>query len=426
MLHRIPSREELTVDNGQTFAATPRTCEVEFPFGRVQSSVPPSSDDEEQDQPPKRARVNEPDGSEPGSLKIPIKKFNPFAANNMVKALSLHKKIVIPENMLDHHWENKYLELSSLAVTSSTWKCHLSSFNKLKSFAKSTNTKINWPLNEKIRNGFIVWCFDKGNVNAKTVDKYLVHLNSIQSFLGFKKFNKNRDQTKTLLKGYENARFYHNKKPKTRKAITFHLLQELKNKTRSFFSNKLISKTFWCICSLAFFGCFRLGEILTKNKNSFDPASDLLWKDVKIHRKSISINIKTQKVTSGYPNKIYLFNFKNKHLCPVRSIKSLKHAQSKINLFNPDWPVFRTGKTAFVAQKDINRFLKNSFPNSNISGHSFRAGIPTSIANFPDLTNDNHAMGWGRWRSKAFASYQKSKKKQKKWVFRKIEKALLS
>ena len=251
-------------------------------------------------------------------------------------------------------------------------------------------------------------------------------MNSIQSFLGFKKFNKNRDQTKTLLKGYENAKFYHNKKPKTRKAITFHLLKKLKNKTRSFFSNKLISKTFWCICSLAFFGCFRLGEILTKNKNSFDPASDLLWKDVKIHRKSVSINIKTQKVTSGYPNKIYLFNFKNKHLCPVRSIKSLKHAQSKLNLFNPDWPVFRTGKTAFVAQKDINRFLKNSFPNSNISGHSFRAGIPTSIANFPDLTNDNHAMGWGRWRSKAFASYQKSKKKQKKWVFRKIEKALLS
>ncbi len=161
-----------------------------------------------------------------------------------------------------------------------------------------------------------MWCFDKGNVNAKTVDKYLVHLNSIQSFLGFKKFNKNRDQTKTLLKGYENARFYHNKKSKTCKAITFHLLQELKNKTRSSFSNKLISKTFWCICSLAFFGCFRLGEILTKNKNSFDPASDLLWKDVKIHRKSVSINIKTQKVTSGYPNKIYLFNFKKQASLP--------------------------------------------------------------------------------------------------------------
>ena len=93
--------------------------------------------------PPKRARVDEPDRSEPGSLKNPIKKFNPFAANNMVKALSLNKKNVIPENILDHHWENKYLELSSLAVTSSTWKCHLSSFNKLKSFAKSTNTKIN-------------------------------------------------------------------------------------------------------------------------------------------------------------------------------------------------------------------------------------------------------------------------------------------
>ena len=344
----------------------------------------------------------------------------------MAKSLSQSKSIVIPDNMQNKFWENEYFKLSSLAVTSSTWKCRLSSLNKLKTFAKSTKTEIMWPLNEKIRNGFIVWCFAKGNVMAKTVDKYLVHLNSIQSFLGFKKFTKNKSQTKALLKGYENANVHLNKKPKIRKAITFHMLQDLKEKIRSTISNPILARTFWCICSFAFFGCFRLGELLTKNKSSFDPDSDLLWKDVKIYGKSISINLKTQKIDTGYLNKIYLFKFKNKHLCPVRSIKRLKHIQRKNKLYNKNLPVFRVQKAKFVTQKDINKFLKISYPDSKVSGHSFRAGIPTSIANFPELTNDSHAMGWGRWRSKAFKSYQKSKKKQKKWIFHKIEKALLA
>jgi len=34
-------------------------------------------------------------------------------------------------------------------------------------------------------------------------------------------------------------------------------------------------------------------------------------------------------------------------------------------------------------------------------------------------------MGWGRWKTKAFLTYQKFRKKQKKWVFKKISRALL-
>ena len=142
-------------------------------------------------------------------------------------------------------------------------------------------------------------------------------------------------------------------------------------------------------------------------------------------QKSISINVKSPKSTPRHADKIYLFNFKFKKLCPVRSMKKLKKLQLSNELFSKDFPVFRLEQHTFLTQKDINRFLKSSFKNSYIRGHSFRAGIPTSIANFPDIPNDNHIMGWGRWRSKKFSTYQKAKKNQKRWVFRKIEKALL-
>ena len=135
----------------------------------------------------------------------------------------------------------------------------------------------------------------------------------------------------------------------------------------------------------------------------------------------MSIQIKSQKVASSYSNKIYLFRFKEKKLCPVRSIQKLHKYLRNHKLFDKNLPVFRFGQTKFLTQKVINNFLKKWFPDSHISGHSFRAGIPTSIANFPDLTNDNHAMGWGRWRSKAFSSYQKAKKKQKNGFFIKLK-----
>ena len=100
-------------------------------------------------------------------------------------------------------------------------------------------------------------------------------------------------------------------------------------------------------------------------------------------------------------------------------MKELKKLQLSNELFSKDFPVFRLEQHTFLTQKDINRFLKSSFKNSYIQDHSF-----TSIANFPDIANDNHIISWGRWRSKIFSTYQKAKKNQKRWIFRKIEKAL--
>ena len=58
-----------------------------------------------------------------------------------------------------------------------------------------------------------------GNVSANTVDNYLVHLNGIESFLGFKKFDNSKKYTKSLLKGFKNAKNLKNKKnSKTKKS----------------------------------------------------------------------------------------------------------------------------------------------------------------------------------------------------------------
>ena len=78
-------------------------------------------------------------------------------------------------------------------------------------------------------------------------------------------------------------------------------------------------------------------------------------------QKSISINVKSPKSTPRHADKIYLFNFKFKKLCPVRSMKKLKKLQLSNELFSKDFPVFRLEPHTFLTQKNINSFLMSSF-----------------------------------------------------------------
>jgi hypothetical protein len=56
----------------------------------------------------------------------------------------------------------------------------------------------------------------------------------------------------------------------------------------------------------------------------------------------------------------------------------------------------------------------------NIQGHSFRAAIPSAMANNSDLANNEEIKSWGRWNSGSFRLYTQLKYNQKKTIFNKI------
>jgi hypothetical protein len=55
-----------------------------------------------------------------------------------------------------------------------------------------------------------------------------------------------------------------------------------------------------------------------------------------------------------------------------------------------------------------------------ISGHSFRAALPSAMANDPIATKDTDIKQWGRWSSDSYLLYTRLKLKQKEILFRKI------
>jgi hypothetical protein len=59
-----------------------------------------------------------------------------------------------------------------------------------------------------------------------------------------------------------------------------------------------------------------------------------------------------------------------------------------------------------------------------ITGHSFRAALPSALASCPDIASQDDIRQWGRWTSDSYLLYTRLKIRQKKLIFAKIVSAL--
>ena len=55
-----------------------------------------------------------------------------------------------------------------------------------------------------------------------------------------------------------------------------------------------------------------------------------------------------------------------------------------------------------------------------ITGHSFRAGIPTFISSYPDKGSISELKEWGNWHSNSYKAYEKDEREKRRKLFRKI------
>ena len=55
-----------------------------------------------------------------------------------------------------------------------------------------------------------------------------------------------------------------------------------------------------------------------------------------------------------------------------------------------------------------------------ITGHSFRAAIPTAMASSPSTCNVSEILEWGNWELNSFKIYTKNEREKKRVIFGKI------
>ncbi len=191
--------------------------------------------------------------------------------------------------------------------------------------------------------------------------------------------------------------------------------------------NKLTGQSVWACCLTAFWGAFRLGELLGRNGYRFDVFSDLLWKDLNWGQDWVRITIKSAKVRGPPGNSALLFSIPDQKLCPVAALLRLKKSQENFSMGNLDEPVFRESNGKFLTKRVfldlINQKGKGDYP--LVTGKSFRSAIPSAMESFPSTFRESHIKALGRWRGRSYQLYMRNDEPEFRQVFKAVSSTLL-
>jgi hypothetical protein len=141
--------------------------------------------------------------------------------------------------------------------------------------------------------------------------------------------------------------------------------------------------------------------------------------------KSVIINVRFPKVIRNTKGDfIDLFEIKNCSCCPYTALKKL--AELHPHLIKKNHEVFSFQNGGFLTTKLLTETIRNLLKKhigasaNQITGHSFRAGIPAALAEHPDLASDHEIMIWGCWSSNSYRAYTRLKHEAKFSIFNKI------
>ena len=162
----------------------------------------------------------------------------------------------------------------------------------------------------------------------------------------------------------------------------------------------------WCAMLLAFFGCFRLSNLVPTSKDKFDPLKHLRRSDVRIEKNLVLVYYKWSK-TNQNSNKVAWV--------PVGSVSDVRFSIkchllslfSQVNVHS-DAPLFSYKTNVYHSRHSLVRLLDLCVFDANLSvsdysWHSFRRGA--AVFAFELGLGDSAVQMLGDWSSGAFKNY---------------------
>ena len=162
----------------------------------------------------------------------------------------------------------------------------------------------------------------------------------------------------------------------------------------------------WCAMLLAFFGCFRLSNLVPVSKNRFDPLKQLKRDDIKFEKNIVLIFYKWAKTNQ---------NCNRVSWVPICSVDDGRFNISfwfkklfSIVKVPMDAPLFSFGRNEFHSRYSLVRALDKcvydiGLPVADYSWHSFRRGA--AVFAFELGLADSAVQLLGDWSSSAFKNY---------------------
>jgi len=318
--------------------------------------------------------------------------------------------------------------LMGAAFATNSWNRYNASLNCFSKFLLSIHKPLTFPLNKELLRGFVSWAINTKKLQPNTVRVYISDLKLAHNLRDLDSNFFDDFFTKTMLKGADHINMYESITRKAKLVMTFNMLKILGHQIRLSDWTFEKKKLFWAASCLAYFGSFRMGELLPLN-NNYNMEETLNWTDINFRNdNSALINIKFPKhIKNANGDFADIFSIEGKNYCPILLLKNLKASRLNPTSDSPVF-IFSSGKALTINDFtfDLKKLLLPVFGPviHNLSGHSFRAGIPAALSNCPDLANDNDVCIWGRWSSNGYKAYTKLKQNARRNIFNKILKAI--
>jgi hypothetical protein len=341
------------------------------------------------------------------------------SANKYSTIPTFQSNSLIPKNLPD-----SAKKLVNASITKSSWNKHLAARKSFEAFETFSGKKFDWPLHETYICDYIAWALFKNDLKVSTIKSYISSLTFLHKLNNLDPKGCSSFLVSTALQGAVNLEFYNDRTKPSRKVMTLPLLKLLGHQIAKSKFSRHDKQVIWSACLLAFFGSFRFSELLPPSASSFNAFETLLWNDVIFKDDSVIIRVKIPKSRCSQGEVIDLFEIENSNVCPVSALRNLQSRQGTNP--NPAMPIFTMEDGSFLSLSILNSYLYDFFhpligEEANlISGHSFRAALPSALANSPDIANDSDIRSWGRWNSSAFKRYTRLKPRQKRVIFSKI------
>ena len=263
---------------------------------------------------------------------------------------------------------------------------------------------------------YVGYLLDDRSCSSKTVAQYLSGVRMLHLCNGMDVAALRPPIINLILKGrehWENIQETLKNKPK-RVPVTISVMKYLKRILTETKMNDEKKIRLWLICCLLWNGSLRVHELLSRNRDSFDPITTLRCEDIElvsffdggVKKSLLRIHLKSPKERRvGTGVKLEIFS-NGTFCCPIRAWGKW----SKMVTLEPGLPLFREGPKYFTG-RDFNKLLTGLTKDITdgtdgvIKPHSFRSGVATEMGlrGF----SDSEIQQQGRWTSQAFKAYLK-------------------
>lgn len=263
----------------------------------------------------------------------------------------------------------------------------------------------------------------KRGVTSATIKSYLSAVRYISLSRGASRHTKLPELGAQIVAGVCNMRkdaMVEAIRPK-RRPITVHMLVLLRHAIAGNQAwNDLEKCLRWSCMLTAFWGSFRMSELIQSEKAKFNSSTALLPADIKFHEESVAIWVRSPKVWREGGDVVEVWEVKeNEDLDPVLALKQYLKLRSQALGPAEDCPVFLHQDGSQFTKAEMNKDIKQllgqypsiASPRDMFSGHSFRAGISTLLTSLG--FTEEQIKNWGRWSSSAFLAYVQDQSKRR-------------